>query len=499
MELIEPAKPEVSVVNHKKNKPNIVFIFADDQSPKTIGAYGNTEIKTPNIDLLAQQGVNFSNAHNMGAWNGAVCQASRTMLNTGRSVWNAHAFEKKLNVPSSINSTWGKLLENAGYDTYMTGKWHVHAPAEKVFQHTLNVRPGMPKDNWDHSTMVQMFNDFYAGKTQYKSPDEFMPVGYNRPISNKDESWSPTDDVHGGFYQGGKHWSEVLKDNALSFIAKAKEKETPFFMYLAFNAPHDPRQAPKAYQDLYNAETLSLPESFQPLYTDKDSMGNGPSLRDAALAPFPRTEYATKVHLKEYYALISHLDTQIGEIVSALKASGKMDNTYIIYTADHGLAVGEHGLFGKQNMYDHSIRAPFIIWGPDMQGGQTISENIYIQDAMATTLDLADAQKPDYVFFNSIKELAQGKSNKSPYSAIYGSYIKSQRMIKKDDYKLIVYPNINKVKLFDLKNDPEEMHDLSSENKYQAKVTLLFDELIGLQKSLNDELDLSDTYKLWVK
>lgn len=477
------------------DKPNIVFIFADDQSPKTIGQYGNTEIQTPNLDKLAQVGVNFSNAHNMGAWNGAVCQASRAMLNTGRSVWQAQKMDKQFYQGKGIETTWAKLLENQGYDTYMTGKWHVAAKAEQVFNTSKHVRPGMPNDNWDHATMEKLYADFIAGKTSYKSHDEFMPLGYNRPKDENDLEWTPTDTKMGGFYEGGKHWSEVLKDDALSFIGQAKQKNNPFFMYIAFNAPHDPRQAPQAYQDMYDLDQLSLPTNWQDNYPERNDIGNSPSLRDAALAPFPRTEYATRVHLKEYYAIISHLDTQVGEIMAALQASGKMDNTYIIYTADHGLAVGERGLFGKQNMYEESIRAPFIIWGPGIEGGQRVDANIYLQDAMATTLELAGASKPDHVFFNSVIDLAKGKTTESHYDAIYGAYIESQRMIKKDGFKLIVYPNANKVKLFDLASDPDEINNLADNITFKHKKQALFADLIQLQQSMEDQLDLTEIYQ----
>jgi arylsulfatase A-like enzyme len=492
---VESITQDVVTENKIPEKPNILFIFADDQSPKTIGAYGNSQIQTPNLDQLAQKGVNFSNAYNMGSWSGAVCKASRAMINSGRSVWQAHKMDKLYSTGKGIDETWSKLLEAEGYDTYMTGKWHVTAKAHKVFQTSKHVRPGMPKDNWDHWTMVNLFKDFYAGKTDYKSVEEFMPVGYNRPLSPEDDSWSPTDPKHGGFYQGGKHWSEVLKDDAVSFINEAANKPNPFFMYVAFNAPHDPRQAPKAYQDKYTAAELALPKNWEDNYPEKDFIGNGPSLRDAALAPFPRTKFATREHLKEYYALITHLDTQVGEIMGALKASGKMDNTYIIYTADHGLSVGERGLFGKQNMYEEAVRAPFIIWGPGIEGGQTVDADIYLQDAMATSLDIAGADKPDYVFFNSIIDLAKGKTTQGSYDAIYGAYINSQRMIKKDGFKLIVYPDAKKIKLFDLTADPDEMHDIASNSKYSSKVKKLFNELVKLQNSFEDSLDLTEMLK----
>ncbi len=471
------------------DQPNIVFIFADDQSAKTIGAYGNEHIQTPNLDRLAREGVNFSRAYNMGAWNGAVCVASRAMLNTGLSVWKAYAMDKVLRQGKATENMWSKLMEQQGYRTYMTGKWHVSADANEVFQQVRHIRPGMPGDGWNSESVKPLSAALKAG-VRGPALQEVMPVGYGRPLGKDDQSWSPTDPKFGGFYAGGKHWSEVLKDDALAFIDDAKEHDEPFFMYLAFNAPHDPRQAPQEYQDMYDAESLPLPESWLPLYPEMEEIDNGPGLRDAALVPFPRTEYATHVHLKEYYAIISHLDTQIGEILKALEATGKMDNTYIIYTADHGLAVGEHGLFGKQNMYEHSVRVPFIVKGPDLEAGRTVEADIYLQDTMATALELAGAEKPGHVFFHSVLPLARGETSESAYDAVYGGYVKSQRMIKKDGSKLIVYPKANKIKLFDLKADPEELHNLADDPANAEKVRNLFHELVTLQDSLGDELDL---------
>jgi len=461
-------------------KPNIVFIFADDLTYTAINALGNSEIKTPSLDRLVTNGTTFTHAYNMGAWNGAVCAASRAMIISGRSVWEANKFRQGWIDNTNFDKTWGKLMENAGYETYMTGKWHVDAPADSVFQNVVHIRPGMPRDAW-------------IGSGHGASSDEggtSFP-GYNRPLSENDTTWSPTDTKFGGFWEGGKHWSEVLKDDALGFIDQAKTSDNPFFMYLAFNAPHDPRQAPQKFLDMYPLESISIPESWLPMYPFKDSIGNGPSLRDEALAPFPRTEYATKVHIKEYYALITHLDEQIGKILDSLEASGKMDNTYIIFTSDHGLAMGRHGLLGKQSQFDHSIRPPFMIVGPDITKGKKVHADIYLQDAMATSLELAGVKKPDYVYFNSVMDLVDGSRIKSHYDAIYNGYIDYQRMIRKDGFKLIVYPKLKKILLFDVNNDPEEMNDLAGKEEYKEDVVTLFKDLLQLQKDLGDPLDIS--------
>lgn len=470
------------------SKPNIVFIFADDLTYTVINALGNTEIETPNLNRLVKNGTTFTHAYNMGAWNGAVCAASRAMIISGRSVWDVDNFRQGWKENKNFDKTWGKLMEGAGYDTYMTGKWHVDAPADSVFQNVVHVRPGMPRDAWSHQGTIPYINKMIE---EGKSEEEIRAVGYNRPLNENDTLWTPTNKDFGGFWQGGKHWSEVLKDDALGFIEQTKKSENPFFMYLAFNAPHDPRQAPRKYLDMYPLEDISLPESYLPMYPFKDSIGNGPDLRDEALATFPRTEHAVKTHIREYYALITHLDDQIGGILDGLEAIGKMDNTYIIFTSDHGLAVGRHGLLGKQTQFDHSIRPPFMIVGPDVPGGKKVDADIYLQDAMATSLDLAGVEKPDYVFFNSVMDLVDGSRTTSHYDAIYNGYINYQRMIRKDGLKLIVYPRLDKVLLFDMENDPEEMNDLAGLSEHQEKVGEMFKELLGLQKQLNDPLDIS--------
>ncbi|WP_422080430.1 sulfatase-like hydrolase/transferase [Ulvibacterium sp.] len=468
-------------------KPNIVFIFADDMTYSALRALGNDEVETPNLDRLARNGTSFTHAFNMGGWNGAICVASRSMIISGRSIWDAQKMATNWSQGSELEKTWGRLMEKSGYETYMTGKWHVKAPADSVFQNVVHVRPGMPRDSWSHQGTIPIINEMLNSGS---SESEIRTIGYNRPLNENDTLWSPTDKKYGGFWQGGKHWSEVLKDDALGFLDKAGKSNQPFFMYLAFNAPHDPRQAPQEYLDKYPLENISVPKSFLPEYPFKDGIGNGPDLRDEALAPFPRTEYAVKKHIQEYYALITHLDDQIGQILEGLEATGKGDNTYIIFTADHGLSVGRHGLLGKQSQFDHSVRAPFIIAGPNIPKAKKVEADIYLQDAMATSLDLAGIEKPPYVFFNSVLPLLSEKKE-NQYPSIYGSYVDTQRMIRKEGFKLMVYPKLNKILLFDLRNDPEEMNDISEDEAYKEKVDELFRELLKLQKEMKDTLNLS--------
>lgn len=452
----------VSLDAQETSRPNIVFIFADDQCFSTINALGAAEVETPNLDSLARRGTTFTHAFNMGSWSGAVCVASRTMLNTGRFVWNANAIYRESEQERQQGRWWSEYFKKAGYRTYMTGKWHCRADASKAFNVAKDIRPGMPKDT---------------------------PTGYNRPKADGTDPWSPSDPKFGGFWQGGTHWSEVVANHAEDFLTEASRREEPFFMYLAFNAPHDPRQSPQSYVDRYPSEKISVPENFQPLYPFAEEIGCGKGLRDERLAPFPRTSQAVQVHRGEYYALITHMDEQIGRILKALRDSGKSENTWIFFSADHGLAVGQHGLLGKQNMYDHSVRVPFIVVGPTVKADRRIDEPIYLQDVMPTTLELANIAKPKHVEFHSLLPMLDGAE--SPYERIYGCYLNKQRSIRTDQYKLIVYPEASTLRLYNIQADPLEKQDLAKDPAMGQVIAELFRDLLKLQGEMHDDLDIS--------
>lgn len=442
-------------------KPNILFIFADDHAYDAVGYVGNDTIKTPNLDKLAAEGTNFTHAYNSGAWQGAVCIASRTMLMTGKQVWNAHNANLKQMVDDK--EFFPQLMEAAGYETYYSGKWHTGGGniAKGSWKNVKSLRPGMPNQT----------------KQRYQ----------RKFIKGEPDTWSPSDEKFKGFWKGGKHWSEVLADDGAEFLARAAKDDKPFMMMLAFNAPHDPRQAPQQYQDMYPYDEITVPTNFQGEYPH--NIGSN-KVRDEQLAPFPRTPYSVQVNMSEYYALITHMDEQIGKILDHLEKTGKKDDTIIIFSADHGLGCGQHGLLGKQNMYDHSVRVPWIIAGPGIPKGKEISTPIYLQDAMATCLDLAGASKPDYVEFDSVLPLINpGKDEKRD---IYSCYTNFQRMVSDTDHKLIVYPQSKTEILYDLKRDPLEKKDVSKKPEYAKVLKNMRKKLADQMKGMNDPLDLKD-------
>jgi arylsulfatase A-like enzyme len=466
------------VLSRAADKPNVLFIFADDMCYETIGALGLTDIDTPNLDRLVKRGTTFTRAYNMGSWSGAVCVASRHMLITGRYIWRAEQASNLLGgrrkgnknpLPNQeakqkeFDGLWPQVLKRQGYQTFFTGKWHIRAKADEAFEVARNIRPGMPNQT---------------------------AAGYNRPLPGKPDPWSPYDKKFDGFWKGGKHWSEIVADDTIDFLGMAKKDKRPFFMYVAFNAPHDPRQAPKEYVDKYPLSRIKVPKNYLAEYPYKEGMKSGKNLRDEKLGPFPRTEHAVKVHRQEYYAIITHLDTQVGRILDSLEKSGQANNTYIFFSADHGLGVGHHGLFGKQNLYEHSTRVPFLAVGPGIKSGAKIDAPIYLQDIHATTLELAGAKQSDKVEFHSIMPLLRGKAKKHAYDAIYGAYLDAQRSVTMDGYKLILYPSLQKKRLYNIIEDPLEMKDLAHDPKQEKRIATLYARLLKLQKEMDDKVDL---------
>lgn len=494
---VTACKPEAkNNTNSKTEKqPNFLFIFTDDQSFQAVHALGNEEIITPAIDALVESGTTFTNAYNMGGWHGAVCIASRAMIISGKTMWNAEDMTTDVYANGGgIDESWPKLFDHQNYDTYMTGKWHVNLDPKAVFDRVENIRGGMP-----------------PGGMQSNCPE-----CYNRPLSPADTSWQPYDSTKSGFFEGGKHWSEVVRDDAISFIDQASESENPFFMYVAFNAPHDPRQAPKKYLDMYDVDKIKVPENFMEEYPwfesiielgelanhkeilydfpkDKLELGTG-DLRDELLAPFPRTHYAVKKHRQEYYAIVTHLDDQIKKIVDELKEKKLYENTYIIFTSDHGLSVGQHGMIGKQSLLEHSAKVPLVILGPGIQKNKKIETPVYLQDAMPTSLELANIEIPEHVEFKSLVGLMHGNET-DHYSAIYGAYrTDRQRMIVKNNFKLLLYPLANQILLYDLKNDPLEMNNLAKQEDYRETIQEMYGELKQLQIQMNDPYDLDQIF-----
>jgi len=460
----QKAEEEQSVENKVvETKPlNVLFILTDDQAPDTVSAFGNKNINTPSLDSLANQGMRFSHVFNQGAWSGAVCLPSRQMINTGRHLYRTGLDARGVNDPrfAAKHATFGETFKNSGYDTFQTGKWHLSMDVwRRSFTHGKAIhKNGMSRHekggHWDAE-----FTDF---------------------DSTKPENQAFTD------YKGGKHTSEVVANAAVDFLAKRNDNSKPFMMYVGFLAPHDPLHAPDEYLARYPENKIQLPKNFKKYHPfDQGDY----YLRDEVLAGFPRSSKEIKGKISKYYAMIEHTDEQIGRILKQLEQSGQAENTLIIYTSDHGLAMGKHGLMGKQNQYDHSVRAPFIVKGPNIPEGTTATGMFYLNSVFPTAAELANIEIPASVDAPSIVPLIKGEKDVA-YNTVYGAYRHFQRMVRSQDYKLIYYPMIKRTQLFDMKADPLEMHDLSKIPKYQQQIQTMMAELQEWKTVVEDPLEL---------
>ncbi|MDA0197047.1 MAG: sulfatase-like hydrolase/transferase [Bacteroidetes bacterium] len=486
----------ISCSPKEQPKPNFLFIFTDDQTNESIRALNNSEVETPNIDKLVEGGVTFTHCFNQGSWSGAVCVASRSMLITGQTVFKVtenKAYlsnfglegvktEKITEVP-----LWGEVLSQNGYETFCTGKWH-NTPYALL--------KGFDKGKAVGGGFYETFDKNGSKEPGYgrSSPDsEWKPwdkafTGHWTPKVNDIVNNSDGEKVMGEAYSVNQHTSELYADKAVEYLENdAKNSDNPFFMFVAFNAPHDPRQSPKEFVDKYPLSSIKVPENY--LDEHPFDQGEKETLRDEILMPFPRTKEGVQLHRSEYYAMITHLDQQMGRILAALEKSGKAENTYIIFSSDHGLALGQHGLMGKQNQYDHSVRMPLIIKGPGLEKGKKVSNKVYLQSIFATTCDLASIKTPETVEFKSLNGLLQG-SGPGGEDLIFGTYKAFQRMIRSDEYKLIIYPEVKKIQLFDLINDPKEMNNLAGKEEYENVKKEMMQQLLLKQKELGDYLVL---------
>ncbi|RRA48168.1 sulfatase-like hydrolase/transferase [Acidipila sp. EB88] len=452
------------------SRPNFLFLIADDLMFRTIGAINNPEVHTLNIDRLVRSGCHFTHCFHQGSWTGAVCVASRTMLNTGLSTFHANRADSANQ--ASDKPAWGQTLREAGYDTFITGKWHLDAVTlQRSFAEQGPVAPG------------------YLPST---------PDMYNRPAPGN--HWDPANQaLEGHWLKRGvwlnrrgdetiQHSSSLYADAAVDHLRGAVAKrDTPFFMYVGFNAPHDPRQAPQEFLDLYPPDKIAIPPNYLPEHPFDQGDHR---TRDELLAPFPRTREAVQEQRREYYAIISHMDAQIGRILDALEASGKKDNTYVILTADHGLAVGEHGLMGKQNQYECSMRMPLIMAGPGIAAGKRVDEMVYQHSMYATTCDLAGVAIPEHVEFPSLVPMLRSNSPQPIYDAMFGWLNVLQRSIRTKQHKLIFYAHLKRYQVFDLEKDPWEMHDVVDDPAYAEVKTELIATLKKTQRDLGDTMDI---------
>ena len=415
-------------------RPNILFIIADDQSPFDLKVYNpRSQLQTPNIDRLAAKGMVFDGAHHMGSWVGGVCTASRHMIMSGRTLWhvpdksgrimNPHVNNPKMVPPDLVKYTLPAVFNRAGYDTMRTCKnGNSYEAANKLFR--------VRRDG-----------------TRRGASDE------------RGSAW---------------HAEQVLA--YLNERESAKDTD-PFLIYFGFSHPHDTRDGKPELLSKYgainhadkdaippaNVKHPALPVNYLPEHpfdhghtTVRDEVGvKGVWKR--------RDERTIRNEIGRQFACSENIDIQIGRVLKKLEIMGELDNTYIFYTADHGMAIGRHGLQGKQNMYDHTWRIPFIVKGPDIKAGSRAKGNIYLLDVLGTFCDLAGIPAPATSEGISFKPVLEGKKE-MVRDVLYGVYCgggrPGTRCVKQGDWKLTKYQvdktGVRHTQLFNLRENPHE-------------------------------------------
>lgn len=423
--------------NLDKNRPNILFIITDDQDAETLDVYGDIYCDTPNIDNLSNEGITLISAYHMGSFRAAVCTPSRSMLMTGRSVWET----QDLNVD--------------------------YPPLDYKHQPELNYLK-ITDDSPSYNSLPAIFKraGYYTFRTckrgnSYEGANLLFDERYDQ--TNRDSL-----DINGSSWHA---------DKVINYLDRRIQGDhtQPFFIYLGFSHPHDPRRAKSSLLKKYgavspgppniiNKNSPNLPINYLPSHPFEEGH---PDLRDENSVEgvmTKRDELTIRNERGKELATIEYIDTEIGRVLKKLKETGELENTFIFFTSDHGIAVGKHGLMGKQNLYEHSIKIPFIVKGPNIKKNKKIQGNIYLSDVLPTLCDLSGIKIPENIFGKSFKSVLLGNKKKIRdviYAVYSGGSKPGIRSVKKDNWKLIKYDvmdgKVRKTQLFNLKQNPNEL------------------------------------------
>ena len=463
-----------SSCKEEEKKPNFLFVLVDDQSALDLQVYDSKSIlETPNISKLANEGMVFETARHMGSWSGAVCTPSRHMIMTGRTVWNLPNYRKQYNNPEAPDSlelqTIGAVFNRAGYQTMRTckkGNSYPEANAQFTVVHDATKRKG-------------------------------------------------TED-------GGSAWHSK---QVLEYLSGRESNQVvdPFFIYFGFSHPHDTRDGTDELLYKYGAtnhrDTSSLPAintkqpQLQENYLSAHPFFHGhPNLRDEERVSGVwkrRDEGSIRNELGREYACSENIDIQLGKVLERLEQMGELDNTYIIYTSDHGMSIGRHGLLGKQNLYEHTWKVPLIVKGPGIKPGTRVEGNVYLLDLLPTFCDLAGIATPNTVNGESFKSILKGSETKVRdvmYGVYSGGSKPGMRSVAQGDWKLIKYDMmegaVRETQLFNIKENPfEYLPEHGKEGEMQTNLATnpkYADKLAEMEALLLEQMKTNnDPYRLW--
>lgn len=449
-------------------RPNVLLILTDDQRFDALGRFSGGVVRTPRLDALIAGGTCFTHAHIPGGTCAAVCMPSRAMLHTGRSLFHLDGCGQS--IPRE-HALLGEMFREAGYAAFGTGKWH-NGPAafNRAFEDGDEIFFGGMADHWNVPAFHYDPSGAYAGR---------LPV-IRDPFGGNAVEERMCDHIHAGV-----HSTDLLSQCAADRIRR-HDFSRPLFLYTAFLAPHDPRSMPRAFRELYDPDRIPLPPNF--MGGHPFDIGDDLRVRDERLAAFPRDPAEVRRHLAEYYGMISHLDARIGDILDALETRGQRGNTVVVVAGDNGLALGQHGLMGKQNLYDHSVRVPLIFAGPGVPRGRLCDARVFLSDLFATLGDLIGAPVPASVECPGFAAVLRGEAEEHRES-LYLAYRMFIRGVRRGRFKLIESVAKGRrtgTQLFDTDADPFERNNLVEAPEHALLLEDLRRELFRLRDTSGD-------------
>ena len=451
-------------------RPNILFLFSDDHAAHAISAY-QTVLKygvklppTPNLDRLAKDGMLFANSFVTNS----ICGPARATVLTGQyGHINGVMTNNEALHPTTV--TFPRLLQAAGYETSIFGKWHLRTRPEGFDRYEILTGQGT-----------------YYNPVLHSAADSVKYTGYTL---------------------------DVVTDRAMSWLATERDRRKPFMMMLAFNAPHrwwDPGPAQLA---MYRDTAFEVPSTFDDNGAGRASPARDPEMkieldliprdlklesprnlnaaqlsawsaayegenakfRAAGLSGEALTKWKYQRFIADYMRVIAGLDAQVGRVLDGLDAAGLLKNTVVVYSSDQGFFLGDHGWFDKRWMYEESLRTPLIVrWPGVVKPGSRNGDLVMNLDLAETFLDIAGVTAPASMQGRSLVPLLRGATPSDWRDAIYYQYfeypgwhaVRRQYGVRTARYKLIHYYEVNEWELFDLERDPEELKSAYSEASY---------------------------------
>lgn len=482
-------------------KPNILFIMTDDHALSAISAYNGflTNVApTPNIDRIANEGVRFDN---MFCTN-SICGPSRASILTGKySHVNGFFKNEGGGDFDGTQQTFPKLLQKAGYQTAVIGKWHL----------------GTSPTGFDHYKVL--FNK--EGQGSY---------------------YDPVFEVSGGekVTESGKYSTTVIKQDALAWLDKGRDKDKPFMLMYQFKAPHRPGEPGPGYEDYLADVTIPHPETYDDDYQGRDaakdawmridghmnrkdvkikpptgltpeelsawnSYGNNDGefwTPDEDMTDAERKEWKYQRYLKDYLRCVKAVDDAIGEMLDYLDESGLAENTIVVYTSDQGFYVGEHGWFDKRFMYEESFHMPCLMRYPGKIKPGAVSADLLLNvDFAPTLLDIAGVDIPTDMQGKSMAPIMEQNTETPFRDAVYYHYyeypywhhVQPHYGIRTHRYKLIhFYYDVDQWELFDLEKDSNELKNLYGKEGYSTITADLKARLVELKKEVKMDKSLEE-------